>query len=101
VSEDAKHFALSWLGECLAANSGRGQMWTSQMGPLLAASYASDGFMLNLGSTLLRQPTPTICTLPVPDLIWTVHYIDVFAFDSLFLLLDFSASRQWPHAVLS
>jgi hypothetical protein len=55
VSEDAKHFALSWLGECLAANSGRGQMWTSQMGPLLAANYASDGFMLNLGSTLLRH----------------------------------------------
>jgi hypothetical protein len=60
VSEDAKHFALSWLGECLAANSGRGQMWTSQMGPLLAANYASDGFMLNLGSTLLRHNPPSL-----------------------------------------
>jgi len=33
-------------------------MWTSQMGSLLSAGLASDGFMLNLGSTLLRLCVP-------------------------------------------
>eukprot|EP00092_Neocalanus_flemingeri_P008087 GFUD01008727.1.p1 GENE.GFUD01008727.1~~GFUD01008727.1.p1 ORF type:complete len:1041 (+),score=441.41 GFUD01008727.1:59-3181(+) len=58
VSEDTKHFTLLWLGDCLAANVGRGKMWTSQMGSLLSAGLASDGFMLNLGSTLLRLCAP-------------------------------------------
>jgi len=58
VSEDSKHFTLMWLGDCLAANVGRGKMWTSQMGSLLSAGLASDGFMLNLGSTLLRMCIP-------------------------------------------
>ena len=53
-----KHLTLTWLGECLAANVGRGKMWTSQMGGLLAGGYASDGFMLNLGSTLVRFCSP-------------------------------------------
>jgi len=58
VSEDTKHFTLMWLGDCLAANVGRGKMWTSQMGSLLSSGLASDGFMLNLGSTLLRLCVP-------------------------------------------
>jgi len=58
VSEDSKHFTLMWLGDCLAANVGRGKMWTSQMGSLLSGGLASDGFMLNLGSTLLRMCIP-------------------------------------------
>jgi len=33
-------------------------MWTSQMGSLLSGGLASDGFMLNLGSTLLRMCIP-------------------------------------------
>jgi len=58
VSEDTKHFTLLWLGDCLAANVGRGKMWTSQMGTLLSAGLASDGFMLNLSSSLLKLCAP-------------------------------------------
>ena len=58
VSEDVKHLTLLWLGNCLSANEARGKMWTSQMGPLLSATLASDGFMLNLGSCLLRFCKP-------------------------------------------
>ena len=29
--DDVKHLSLMWLGECLAANAGRGKMWTSQV----------------------------------------------------------------------
>jgi len=57
-SDEVKDEALSWLGGCLAANAGRGKMWTSQMGPLLSGGYASDGYMLNLGSMLLRFCAP-------------------------------------------
>ena len=58
VSEEVKHLTLLWLGNCLASNAGRGKMWTSQMGPLLGATLASDGFMLNLGAVLLRFCKP-------------------------------------------
>jgi len=58
MSDDTKHFTLLWLGDCLSANIGRGKMWTSQMGSLLSSGLASDGFMLNLGSTLLRLCAP-------------------------------------------
>jgi len=58
LSEDTKHFVLLWLGNCISANQARGKMWTNQMGPLLAAGLASDGFMLNLGSVLLRLTAP-------------------------------------------
>ena len=49
---------LLWIGNCLSANEARGKMWTSQMGPLLSATLASDGFMLNLGSLLLKFCKP-------------------------------------------
>ena len=58
LSGDTKHFMLLWIGNCLAANQARGKMWTSQIGPLLASDLASDGFMLNLGSCLLRLCIP-------------------------------------------
>ena len=58
ISDDTKHFTLLWLGDCLAANQGRGKMWTHQMGSLLASGLVSDGFMLNLGSALLRLFSP-------------------------------------------
>jgi len=58
VSDDTKHFTLLWLGDCLAANVGRGKMWTSQMGSLLSSGLASDGFMLNLSSSLLKLCAP-------------------------------------------
>merc|ERR1712203_1079016 len=58
VSEDVKHLTLLWIGNCLSANEARGKMWTSQMGPLLSATLASDGFMLNLGSLLLKFCKP-------------------------------------------
>ena len=58
LSEDTKHLVLYWLGNCISANQARGKMWTNQMGPLLAAGLASDGFMLNLGSVLLRLAAP-------------------------------------------
>ena len=60
VSEDCKHFVLLWLSHCLADNQGRGKMWTNQMGSLLAAGLAGDGFMLNLGSILLRLCGPMV-----------------------------------------
>ena len=47
LSEDTKHFVLLWIGNCLAANAGRGKMWTHQMGPLLASGLARyQGFIL-------------------------------------------------------
>jgi len=58
VSDDVKHLTLLWLGNCLHSNGGRGKMWTSQMGSLMSSTLASDGFMLNLGSTLLRFCKP-------------------------------------------
>jgi len=58
VSEEVKHLTLLWLGNCLSANEARGKMWTSQMGPLLSATLASDGFMLNFGSCLLKFCKP-------------------------------------------
>ena len=57
-----KHLTLCWLGNCLSANGARGKMWTSQMGPLLSSTLASDGFMLNLGSTLLRCGSCSLLT---------------------------------------
>jgi len=56
--EDVKHLALLWIGECLHANAGRGKIWTAQMGALMSTGFAGDGFMLNLGSTLLAFINP-------------------------------------------
>jgi len=58
LSDDTKHFVLLWLANCLADNQGRGKMWTNQMGSMLAGGLAGDGFMLNLGSILLRLCGP-------------------------------------------
>jgi len=58
VNEEVKHLTLDWIAKCLAANTDRGKIWTSQMGPLMSTTLASDGFMLNLGSVLLRFCTP-------------------------------------------
>ena len=58
VHEDVKHFVLLWLANCLADNQGRGKLWTNQMGSVLAGGLAGDGFMLNLGSVLLRLCGP-------------------------------------------
>lgn len=56
-SPDTKHMTLRWLGRCLKANSARGHIWNSQ-GNYGATPTASDGFMLNLGSVLLRLCLP-------------------------------------------
>ena len=58
LSQDTKHFVLLWLANCLEDNKGRGKLWTNQMGSMLAGGLAGDGFMLNLGSILLRLCGP-------------------------------------------
>uniref|UniRef100_UPI00398F3CD8 ubiquitin conjugation factor E4 A n=1 Tax=Pristiophorus japonicus TaxID=55135 RepID=UPI00398F3CD8 len=77
LSPDTKHHILSWLGNCLHANSGRTKIWANQMPELFFQMYASDAFFLNLAAALLKlcQPfckpkspklltfNPTYCTL--------------------------------------
>lgn len=58
-STEVRHMTLQWLGNCLHMNASRGKLWNSQsqlgFGTLL---YVSDGFMLNVGSVLLRLCQP-------------------------------------------
>ena len=58
AGEDAKHMLLSWIGDCLKANAGRGKLWTSEVGALMGNSFVSDGFMLNLGAVMLKLCGP-------------------------------------------
>jgi ubiquitin conjugation factor E4 A len=55
---DVKHLTLMWIGDCFHANAGRGKLWTAEMGGVLSGSFVSDGFMLNLGSILMKLCSP-------------------------------------------
>lgn len=81
-SPGVKHKILTWIGSCLYANSGdtfcnfnrycvglhtslhhffflgRAKLWQSHMSGLMNFNLASDGFMLNLSSVLLRLCRP-------------------------------------------
>lgn len=56
-SAETRHSLLSWLGNCLQANSGRAKIWTNQM-PEFFQLYASDAFFLNLGAALVKLCQP-------------------------------------------
>lgn len=56
-SAETRHSLLSWLGNCLQANSGRAKIWTNQM-PEIFQLYASDAFFLNLGAALVKLCQP-------------------------------------------
>lgn len=58
LSPDTKQGILSWLGNCLHANSGRTKIWANQMPDLFFQMYASDAFFLNLGAALLKLCQP-------------------------------------------
>ncbi|XP_053547265.1 ubiquitin conjugation factor E4 A [Bombina bombina] len=58
LSPDTKHRILSWLGNCLHANAGRGKIWANQVPEIFMQTYASDSFFLNLGAALLRLCQP-------------------------------------------
>lgn len=60
ASDKAKHLVLSWIGNCLKANVGRGKLWTSAVGGLLGNNFVSDGFALNLGGVLLQLCQPFV-----------------------------------------
>ncbi|XP_069080842.1 ubiquitin conjugation factor E4 A isoform X3 [Pleurodeles waltl] len=58
LSPETKHRILSWLGNCLHANSGRIKIWANQMPDIFFQMYASDAFFLNLGAALLKLCQP-------------------------------------------
>lgn len=58
LSPETKHRILSWLGNCLHANSGRTKIWANQMPEIFFQMYASDAFFLNLGAALLKLCQP-------------------------------------------
>ncbi|CAB0035642.1 unnamed protein product [Trichogramma brassicae] len=63
-SPRVRDLTLSWLGDCLQANSNRGKLWNSQN--LMSdgdITTVSDNFMLNLGNVLLRLCQP-FCSKP-------------------------------------
>ncbi|XP_069750871.1 ubiquitin conjugation factor E4 A isoform X2 [Narcine bancroftii] len=68
LSTDTKHRILSWLGNCLHANSGRTKIWANQMPDLFFQMYASDAFFLNLGAALLKLCQP-FCKPKSPKLL--------------------------------
>ncbi|XP_043272469.1 ubiquitin conjugation factor E4 A [Venturia canescens] len=82
LSPEVRHMTLTWLGKCLNANAIRGKIWNTQHDLLSGLSSVSDGFMLNLGTVMLRlcQPfcakfndvkalkiDPTYCSLEAKD----------------------------------
>ncbi|XP_078282639.1 ubiquitin conjugation factor E4 A [Rhinoraja longicauda] len=68
LSPDTKHRILSWLGNCLNANSGRTKIWANQMPDLFFQMFASDAFFLNLGAALLKLCQP-FCKPKSPKLL--------------------------------
>ena len=48
---------LSWLSNCLKANSDRGKLWTAHTMDMFARTV-SDGFMINLLHVLMRFSKP-------------------------------------------
>ncbi|XP_070548264.1 ubiquitin conjugation factor E4 A-like [Ptychodera flava] len=56
-SPEVKNDFLQWLGDCLQANSGRAKIW-SIMGN--RQQFATDSFMMNLGTVLLQLCKPFI-----------------------------------------
>ncbi|XP_044525540.1 ubiquitin conjugation factor E4 A [Gracilinanus agilis] len=58
LSPDTKHWILSWIGNCLYANTGRTKIWANQMPEIFFQMYASDAFFLNLGAALLKLCQP-------------------------------------------
>ncbi|KAL7305224.1 hypothetical protein TKK_0002609 [Trichogramma kaykai] len=63
-SPRVRDLTLSWLGDCLQANSNRGKLWNSQN--LMSdgdITTVSDNFMINLGNVLLRLCQP-FCSKP-------------------------------------
>ncbi|XP_037092632.1 ubiquitin conjugation factor E4 A-like [Pollicipes pollicipes] len=78
----ARQLLLGWIAACLRANSGRTKIWNTDMDGAAAVDTAPDGFMLNLGSVLLRlalpfcrdldspkllEIDPTYCVAPLPE----------------------------------
>lgn len=70
-SPEVRHRTLRWLGECLQANAARGKMWNSHglNSGSGGGNYVSDGFMLNLGSMLLKLCQPFCTDLKDPKLL--------------------------------
>ncbi|XP_038065651.1 ubiquitin conjugation factor E4 A-like isoform X3 [Patiria miniata] len=52
-----KNRLLSWLGNCLHANAGRGKLWSREM-QNFGQVYASDAFFMNLGAVMVRFCAP-------------------------------------------
>ncbi|CAK9304140.1 unnamed protein product [Gordionus sp. m RMFG-2023] len=58
MGSEVKHETLRWIGYCLHCNAGRSKIWSSQVPEIFASTYASDPFMLNLGSILIKLCKP-------------------------------------------
>lgn len=77
---EVKNKTLQWIGDCLNANTPRGQLWNNHAQNSTSLKTSSDAFMLGLGGVLLRlcQPLfkpqlkvlmvdPTYCSVPNDD----------------------------------
>ncbi|XP_022251871.1 ubiquitin conjugation factor E4 A-like isoform X2 [Limulus polyphemus] len=57
-SPEVRHKTMKWIGDCLHANSERSKLWNFHFEEVFGSVQASDGFMLNFGSVLLRLCKP-------------------------------------------
>ncbi|XP_076443993.1 ubiquitin conjugation factor E4 A-like [Babylonia areolata] len=57
MSPNLRNMVLTWLGNCLHANSGRTKLWSS-LPQLFSQAYCSEGFALNLCYIMLRLSQP-------------------------------------------
>ncbi|KAF0298144.1 Ubiquitin conjugation factor E4 A [Amphibalanus amphitrite] len=64
----ARQLLLRWIAACLRANAGRAKIWHTDMDGS-GGHMAPDGFMLNLGSVLLRLSLPFVRDLDSPKLL--------------------------------
>ena len=64
LSPDCRHLMMSWIGNCLHANSGRAKIWSAHAPQVFSQMYCSDGFILNLGFVLLKlcEPFSAACS---------------------------------------
>jgi ubiquitin conjugation factor E4 A len=68
-SDEVGHQTMCWIADCLQANVVRGQVWNVHGWNLEASACVSDGFMLNLGTILLRLCEPFCSESADPNLL--------------------------------
>ena len=64
LSPDCRHLMMTWIANCLHANSGRAKIWSAHAPQVFSQMYCSDGFSLNLGFVMLKlcEPFSAACS---------------------------------------